>query len=46
MKTIDITLRITYDEKQWSEPDLWDWYTLLDLYNTGEVSVRKIKEIK
>jgi hypothetical protein len=42
MATVDITLRITYNEKVMTEPKAWDWYDLLDFYaGDGEVTVRK-----
>lgn len=38
-ETALVVLRITYDPTRFDPPDLWDWRSLLDLGQPGDVRV-------
>jgi hypothetical protein len=52
MRTVDITLRIVYDEDLSDPPDRWDWWSLLDFPYPSEeseketITITKMKVIR
>jgi len=48
MKTVDITLRIVYDDTIQNAPNLWNWEDLLnmDAWESESVTVINQEEVK
>ena len=47
MKTVDVTLRITYDETKYNiPPEKWDWDDLLDFWDDSEGEEVRVVSVK